>query len=207
MRPVHHPPCNCESCVGIHFFSPPFLLFLFSLLSFFLFCPPLAAGSPFSSVVSLLSNFSLVPFLHPPPPPPSHFSLLSLVSISPPGAGPQLCGVPVLLPTWAERLFPPGPPPGANDRAVPGQRQPLPHLQPQQQVGRTRTTPNNDSESWWTLSTSWFQKSGLQSWQLTPLMWLQPDCKSFPLDPRSHTAVGEQGLRPSERLLRRRVGD
>lgn len=90
-------------------------------------------------VISLLSNFSLLPFL-----PllflfPSTFFLLPLVSISPPGAGPQLCGVPVLLPTWAERLFPPGLPPGANDRPVPGQRQPLPHIQPQQQVGRTKT--------------------------------------------------------------------
>ncbi|XP_016518883.1 probable phospholipid-transporting ATPase IF isoform X2 [Poecilia formosa] len=57
-----------------------------------------------------------------------------LVSIHPPGAGPQLCGVPVLLPTWAKRLFPPGPPPGTNDGTMQGQRQQLPHIQPQQQV-------------------------------------------------------------------------
>lgn len=118
---VRHPPfCHSKSCVGIHF-CPPFLL-----LSF-----------PTSPSLSRLScpTFHFSPFL------------LSLVSISPPGADPQLCGVPVLLPTWAERLFPPGPPPGANDRAVPGRRQPLQHLQPQQQVGRTRTTPDNDFES------------------------------------------------------------
>lgn len=87
-----------------------------------------------------------------------------LVSISPPDAGPQLCGVLVLLPTWAERLFPPGPLPGANDGAVPGQCQPLPHIQPQQQVGGQRTAWNSDYESSWTLIASWFQKCGLQSW-------------------------------------------
>lgn len=70
---------------------------------------------------------------------PSTFSLPLLVSISPPDPDPQLYGVPVLLPTWAERLFPPGPPPGANDRTVPDKHKPLPHIQPRQQVGRTRT--------------------------------------------------------------------
>lgn len=154
--PVHH--CSCESMQYVIFQSSIILLvcnsetllcwysfLLFSPLtpltspSSFFFCPPLAVGSPYFSVISLLSNFSLLPFL-----PllflfPSTFFLLPLVSISPPGAGPQLCGVPVLLPTWAERLFPPGLPPGANDRPVPGQRQPLPHIQPQQQVGRTKT--------------------------------------------------------------------
>ncbi|XP_016518880.1 probable phospholipid-transporting ATPase IF isoform X1 [Poecilia formosa] len=67
-----------------------------------------------------------------------------LVSIHPPGAGPQLCGVPVLLPTWAKRLFPPGPPPGTNDGTMQGQRQQLPHIQPQQQVGRTAASTRND---------------------------------------------------------------
>lgn len=93
------------------------------------------------------SNFSCHPFflllfLCPPT-----FFLLPTVSINPRGAGPQLCGVPVLLPTWAERLFPPGLPPGANDRAVPGQHQQLPSIQPQQQVGRMTMSRNIDYES------------------------------------------------------------
>lgn len=89
-------------------------------------------------------------------------SLPPLVSISPPDAGPQLCGVPVLLPTWAERLFPPGPHPGTNDRAVPGRRWPLPLIQPQQQVGGRTATRNNDHESSRALCTPWLQKFGLQ---------------------------------------------
>lgn len=154
---------SLSCCVCINLFS--FLLFLHSLSqSSFLFCLPLAVGSPYFAVTLLLSNLSLLPFFplllfclltfFPPPP----------VSISPPGANPQLCGVLVLLPTWAERLFPPGPLLGANDRAVPGQCQPLPRTKPQQQVGRTRTEWNNDYETWWNLNTSWFQKFGLQSW-------------------------------------------
>lgn len=121
--------------------------------SSFLFGPPLAVGSPY-----LLPFFPLLlfcPLTFSPPPP---------VSISPPGANPQLCGVLVLLPTWAERLFPPGPLLGANDRPVPGQCQPLPRTKPQQQVGRTRTEWNNDYETWRNLNTSRFQKFGLQSW-------------------------------------------
>ncbi|XP_014885581.1 probable phospholipid-transporting ATPase IF isoform X2 [Poecilia latipinna] len=70
---------------------------------------------------------------YPPPAAPAQ-THAPLVSIRPPGAGPQLCGVPVLLPTWAKRLFPPGPPPGTNDGTMQGQRQQLPHIQPQQQV-------------------------------------------------------------------------
>lgn len=127
-----HPPvavivseCQLLQCgVGIDLFSllssltSPFIIFL---LLFF--------DSPCSSVLFLtlhmpLSNswyhLSLL----------FHFPGLPPVSISPPGAGPQLCGVPVLLPTWAERLFPPGPLPGANDRAVPG-HPPLQLVQPQ----------------------------------------------------------------------------
>lgn len=122
----------------------------------------------FSIILSLLSSsrpwFSSLlpsPFSYSP-----SFFRPPVVSISPPDADPQLCGIPVLLPTWAERLFPPGPLPGANDRAVPGQRQRLQHIQPQQQVGRTWTAWNNDNESWWSLSTSWFQKIGMQSWLL-----------------------------------------
>lgn len=141
-----------SECVDINFFS--FFLFLHSLLT-----------RPFSFVFllpSVLLCHSSCPTFHfslsfPCSYSPSFF-LLPVVCISPPDAGPQLCGVPVLLPTWAERLFPPGPPPGANDWAVPGQRQPLPHIQPQQQVGRTWTAWNSDYESWWSLSTSWFQK-------------------------------------------------
>lgn len=147
-------------CVDINFFS--FVLFLHSLLPLsFSFC-----FFPFvlCSVIFLTLQLFTSPF----PPalslPFHHLSPLPPASISPPGAGPQLCGVPVLLPTWAERLFPPGPPPGANDRAVPGQHQPLPHIQPQQQVGRATTARNNDYESRWALTTPWFQKCGLQSW-------------------------------------------
>lgn len=149
------------------FFSTHFSIFPSSFF-FFPFCPP----------SSLLLDISPL-FLLPP------------VSISPPDAGPQLCGIPVLLPTWAERLFPPGPPPGANNRAVPGQHQPLPHIQPQQQVGRTPTTAGNyDYESWWTL-TSWFHKFGLQA-----LICLQPYCKcSVFRSVVDHRVVGEQGLR------------
>lgn len=149
-------PSSCQNvtmnlyCVGINFFS--FLLFLHSFLLFcFLFL------WPFFLLSLCHSNFSRHPFLLLLFLCPSTFFLFPPVSISPPGAGPQLCGVPVLLPTWAERLYPPGPPPGANDRAVPGQRQPLPRIQPQQQVGRT--SAGNDYESWWTLNTSWFQKN------------------------------------------------
>lgn len=166
-------------CVGINFCS--FLLFVHSLLPLslsFASCqfvllsvlfsvfPTYATlqlfTSPFLAVFLLLSCHRL----HLPP-----------VSISPPGADPQLYGVPVLLPTWAERLFPPGPLPGANDRAVPGQRQPLPRQQ--QQVGKTSTTTNSDYESWWTVTTSRFQKFGLQSWLLYHIIWLHLYCKSF----------------------------
>lgn len=74
----------------------------------------------------------------------------STVSISPPGPDPQLCGVPVLLPTWAERLFPLGPLPGAHDRAVPDQRRPPPppppHVGPRQQVGRSGRSKARQSD-------------------------------------------------------------
>lgn len=90
------------------------------------------------------------------------FLLLPPVYTSLPGAEPQLHGIPVLLPTWGERLYPPGPPPGANDWTLQGQRQQLPHIQPQQQVGKTTTSRKRDFE-WRTLGTSWCQKSGLQS--------------------------------------------
>uniref|UniRef100_A0A8D3BNZ0 Phospholipid-transporting ATPase n=1 Tax=Scophthalmus maximus TaxID=52904 RepID=A0A8D3BNZ0_SCOMX len=67
------------------------------------------------------------------PTPAAHQHTEESVSTSPRG-DPQLCGVPVLLPAWAERLFPPGPLPGANDGPVPGRCQPLPGVRPQQQV-------------------------------------------------------------------------
>lgn len=103
-------------------------------------------------------NFSVFsPFPHP-------FLCCLLVSINPPDADPQLCGVPVLLPTWAERLFPPGPPPGTNERAVPGRGRPLPRNQPQQQVGGRTAAWNNDHESSRTVCTSWFQKYELHFW-------------------------------------------
>ena len=129
-------------CVGINFFS--FLLFLHSLsISFFFFLrlfPKLICDFSYPVNTTLQHFISLFPSLR------SHSTLPS-VSISPPGAGPQLCGVPVLLPTWAERLFPPGLPPGANNWAVPGQHQPLPLIQPRQQVGRTTTARNNIYET------------------------------------------------------------
>lgn len=99
-----------------------------SVLTFLYF---VSFSSP-SPLLSLLSAVSLPP----------------LVSTSPPDANPQLCGVPVLLPTWAERLFPPGPPPGTNEWAVSGRGRPLPRDQPQQQVGCGGWTAwNSDHES------------------------------------------------------------
>lgn len=122
-------------------------------------------------------------------PPLSFFSLPSLpplVSISPRDAGPQLCGVPVLLPTWAERLFPPGPRPGTNDRAVPGRRWPLPRIQPQRQVGGRTVAWNNGYEYSRALCTSWLQKFGLQ-------LWLLAFNAAGPLHVAGHTVTGEQG--------------
>lgn len=101
-----------------------------------------------------------------------------LVSVSPPDADPQLCGVPVLLPTWAERLFPPGPPPGTNE-------------QPQQQVGGRTAAWNNDHESPPTLCTACFQKYDLHFW-LTALAWT-PYCKSGIQTYLSKPLLGGQG--------------
>ena len=162
-----------------------FALFLFSVLLtdviFLTLFIPLSNLSHHPFILLLLSCFST-------------FFLSSPVSISPPGAGPQLCGVPVLLPTWAERLFPPGPLPGANDRAVPGQRQPMPHIQPQQQVGRTTTARNNDNESRWTHSASWFQKF----WAAVVTVCALNAATTLFRFVVEHAAVREQGLRQSE---------
>lgn len=180
-------------CVGINFFS--FLLSLSISLFFFLrLFPQLICDFSYPVNTTLQHFISLFPSLH------SHSTLPS-VSISPPDAGPQLCGVPVLLPTWAERLFPPGPPPGANNRAVPGQHQPLPLIQPQQQVGRTTTARNYIYETWWILCPSWFQKCwaavltvlGLNMAITRMQVCLVLICR--------HTVVGEQGPEQSKKLV------
>lgn len=130
------------------------------------FCSSIILLWDFSGIHSVFSLFSLFSLLSSPFPLLSYFmsSLPPLVSISPPDADPQLCGVPVLLPTWAERLFPPGPPPGTNERPVPGWPRPLPRNQPQQQVGGRTAAWNNDHESSRTFGTSWLQKYELHFW-------------------------------------------
>lgn len=143
-HPVRNVTTDPKLC-RYQFFFFSCLLFLHSIQS------PLFSRCPhFSLPASFLYHLSLP--LSPP------------VSISPPDAGPQLYGVPVLLPTWAERLCPPGPPPGANDRPVPGRRQPLPLVRPRQQVGRMAAVAArfNHFESRRDLASSRLQKFGRQ---------------------------------------------
>lgn len=106
-----------------------YLFFSHTLLFFILISLPLPP-SHLSTILILLHSPSLALFLH------LHNLCSAAVSISPPSAGPQLYGVPVLLPTRAKWLFPLGQPPGPNDWTLQSRRQQLPHIQPLQQVGR-----------------------------------------------------------------------
>ena len=117
----------------------------------FSFSPPLGLLNP-SPVPPTLPSL-LNPSSHPSPLPPPLVYLSALPSvvcpsvfISPADAGPQLCGVPVLLPAWAERLYPPGPAAGANERTLPGRHHPLQRRHPQQQQqvwGRRQRDPGH----------------------------------------------------------------